>query len=339
MSYSKILVPLDGSSLSERALPLASRIAAQGGARVELLTVIHEKGSRLTPKRRPTVSAAATVASGEPSTPAEGASNRRAEPTPSHAHKPSTLFMSGAEVEAVESEPQSELNIPSYLADITRLLTLQDIRTTCKLRVGQPARSIVREAESEAADLIVMATHGRGGLARGLLGSVTDKTIHLSRIPVVVVRSDNAPMRWISWASPTAVIAPLDGSELSESGLGHAANFASTFFAQLILLRVMPQDATASEAALAERYLNAMTGRLRADGLDAHCRLARGAPAAQIARIAQDMGNSLIVMTTRGATGLTRWQRGSVTDAVIRSATVPTVVVPPVQPLLGPAIH
>lgn len=54
--------------------------------------------------------------------------------------------------------------------------------------VGAPAREIVRAAEAEHADLIVMGTHGRGGAGRFFLGSVTDRVIRAAGCPVMTVR-------------------------------------------------------------------------------------------------------------------------------------------------------
>lgn len=56
------------------------------------------------------------------------------------------------------------------------------------LRTGVPYKEIVRAAARERADLIVIGTHGRGGLDRALLGSVADRVIRLAPCPVVTVR-------------------------------------------------------------------------------------------------------------------------------------------------------
>jgi nucleotide-binding universal stress UspA family protein len=53
---------------------------------------------------------------------------------------------------------------------------------------GDPAARIVDQAKHEKADLIAMSTHGRSGLARWVLGSVADKILHESRIPLWLVR-------------------------------------------------------------------------------------------------------------------------------------------------------
>lgn len=56
------------------------------------------------------------------------------------------------------------------------------------LRTGVPHQEIVALAEDERADLIVIGTHGRGGIARALLGSVADRVVRLALCPVLTVR-------------------------------------------------------------------------------------------------------------------------------------------------------
>ena len=56
---------------------------------------------------------------------------------------------------------------------------------------GNPSREIVRYAEDEDCDLVVMGTHGRGGIDRLLLGSVTEKVVRSSSVPVLTVRVDD----------------------------------------------------------------------------------------------------------------------------------------------------
>lgn len=60
-------------------------------------------------------------------------------------------------------------------------------RTESLLEVGSPGETIVSVANKNNADLIVMATHGRRGIARALLGSVTEKVVRLAHVPVLTV--------------------------------------------------------------------------------------------------------------------------------------------------------
>jgi nucleotide-binding universal stress UspA family protein len=66
------------------------------------------------------------------------------------------------------------------------------IKTSWRVQMGAPSEEIVRTAEEEHADMIVMGTHGRSGLNRVLLGSVTERVIRLARCPVLTVRHANS---------------------------------------------------------------------------------------------------------------------------------------------------
>lgn len=61
-------------------------------------------------------------------------------------------------------------------------------RCTALLRVGDPAREIVEAARESGADLIILSTHGRTGLAHVLLGSTAERVVRHARCPVLVVR-------------------------------------------------------------------------------------------------------------------------------------------------------
>ena len=68
------------------------------------------------------------------------------------------------------------------------LLDAAGAKYTCHLKVGKVAETITRLAESLQCEQIVMGTHGRGALKEFLVGSITLKTIHLSTIPVLLVK-------------------------------------------------------------------------------------------------------------------------------------------------------
>lgn len=75
----------------------------------------------------------------------------------------------------------------SSLADAIAKAKARYARTESLLEVGSPGETIVHTAEKQHADLIVMATHGRRGIARALLGSVTEKVVRLAHTPVLTV--------------------------------------------------------------------------------------------------------------------------------------------------------
>jgi len=74
------------------------------------------------------------------------------------------------------------------LDDVTAIAEGQGVDVERELSDGNPAREIVRYAEDENCDLVVMGTHGRGGIDRLLLGSVAEKVVRSSSVPVLTVR-------------------------------------------------------------------------------------------------------------------------------------------------------
>lgn len=136
------------------------------------------------------------------------------------------------------------------------------------------------------------------------------------------------------------ILVPLDGSSLAEQSLPHAAAHASAFGAEVVLLKVLGplpepsmtspraiRSAEAASAELAREYLEGVAGDLRAEGLGVEAITVEGKPYVQIIRYAEDNDVDLIIMSTRGHSGWSRWLLGSVADRVARGATVPLLLV------------
>ncbi|MCC6740805.1 MAG: universal stress protein [Planctomycetia bacterium] len=275
--FRDVLVPFDGSELSETAAPFAAEIARRSCGTVTLVRAMPE----------PVI----------------------VTDIPKHL------------LAQVTSAARKELEAAAARVEAVGAKTL--------LREGLPADVIVREARSR--DLVVMTTHGRSGLSRFVLGSVTERVIRLSPVPVLVVR----PRRGTLKAAATAagrmlrdVVVPLDGSELSRQAVAPlAAGLAGD--TRLHLLTVVRRRASASEADGAADWLAARAAALGERGLAALTRVVHhDVPAEGIAAYAEHNDCGLIVMSTHGAGGMKEWMVGSVTDRVIRTGPVPVLVVP-----------
>jgi nucleotide-binding universal stress UspA family protein len=204
-----------------------------------------------------------------------------------------------------------------------------------------PAHAILDLAARQRADLIVMATHGRGGFERMLYGSVADQVLRHATVPVLLVPSivDHP------WSSdrPLRLLVPLDGSELAEEALQSAELLAEAIESRPTLLRVVeppsyplsgdgyayiPFDEDA-ELASARRYLHDQVARFRERGLQAAATVAVGSPASAIAATARGQGIDVIVMATHGHGGLSRLILGSVATSILRQTTVPLLLARP----------
>jgi nucleotide-binding universal stress UspA family protein len=206
---------------------------------------------------------------------------------------------------------------------------------------GPPAKMIVEMAGQEGCDLIAMSTHGRGGLGRAILGSVADELIRASDLPILVIAPERARSYWQDGERISTVLVPLDGSDLGESVLPYVESLADKLSLEVELLRVtMGAISTPYSGALSGKdvnkeieskyldYLDGIGAGLRAKGLEVRSKVLFGAAAYEITKDAKEMPGNIIVVATHGRSGLDRWTKGSVADAVIRLSGDPVLIVP-----------
>ena len=301
-----ILAPLDGSTLAEQVLPSVRMLAPILDAKVKLLHVVLEiERFHLAMDFDP----------GDPLAPQR--------------------------MQRQNAWQMLRQNAEQYLDRHAAHLCAAGIETSCEVLLGAPADTIVHVAEGEDINLIAMATHGYSGIKRWALGSVTDKVVHATNIPVFVVRGTEprpAGVRPIR-----RILVPLDGSALARQALPFAADLAKSTRADLILLTVatpplleapeLMSSSLRTDDALAglQDQLMVELGGL-ADELGPHdVRITplavNGFAADTIIDVAEQRQAGLIVMATHGYSGLKRWALGSVADKVLHAATTPLVLV------------
>lgn len=233
-----------------------------------------------------------------------------------------------------------------YLERSAALLRAWGRTVSTLITSGRPAEEILDAAERLDAALIAMATHGRGGLQRWLVGSVADKVMRLSRRPTLLVRptTDQGPLQPLSLSR---LMVPLDGSPLAEQALPPAVEVARGAGGRLLLVRVEPWvattlAATGEAAALvnvaeleavvareAEQYLTDVRSRLPSE-LTVETVVLRGSPAQELITYAEREQVDLTVMSTHGRGGLQRLVLGSTADRLVR-AGLPCLLVRPIQ--------
>jgi nucleotide-binding universal stress UspA family protein len=97
--------------------------------------------------------------------------------------------------DSVEAQVTAIGEAEEYLAAVRRRLEDQGVkRVETHVWYGPAAAAIVEAASFEKADLIVMGTHGRSGLGRLVLGSVAESVLRGTTTPILIVRSDTAPL-------------------------------------------------------------------------------------------------------------------------------------------------
>lgn len=308
--YRTILVPLDGSPLSEEALPAACDIARRSGATLHLCHVTTRTAiAPISVEGLPVID--------------------------EHLHSLGSLH-DRAYLEQIRDRLMSEHDIPITVAVLDPHATPDH---------DQPVPCLIaRHAMASGAELIVMTTHGRGGLSRFWLGSVADVLVRLSPAPLLLLRTPEGESAAGRPLRVRRILIPLDGSTRSESIVAHALSLGRVLEAELTLLRVVvpavlgpaapfttPTDfdpeRTRRDEAAAQRYLDALTQRLEAAGVAVRTRVVVADQVAPtILEACERGGSDLIAMATAGRSGLKRLLIGSVADKVLRRADVPLLL-------------
>jgi nucleotide-binding universal stress UspA family protein len=213
---------------------------------------------------------------------------------------------------------------------------------------GPVADALRGHALRHNVDLIVMATHARRGLARVWLGSVADRLIRETGLPVLTVRPPSLATELIDGACYRRIIVALDGSPLAERSLPPAIALAELEHAELTLLRIVPAEknipagelhatigpARAQDVAEAERYL----AEVRVRFATRHVRMRSSVVVAEdvpraIIGFAQANDGDLIAIATHGRGGIARAVLGSVADRVMSEGVLSVLVIHPADVL------
>jgi nucleotide-binding universal stress UspA family protein len=294
-----VMVPLDGSSFAEQALPLAVTVARNAGAGLLLVRV-------------------------QPTLPL-GISDQEARD-----------YLERV-VKSLESQVPAgvvlEVLIDEYGA----------------LEYAPPASNAVsavlrrRGAEADV-QMMVLATHGLGGIARAWLGSVADALIRTAPKPVLLVRPADESFSLAAAADRGIhhILVPLDGSRAAAEVLPWVRELAELFGARLTLLRVVSplswqvsphshdpypayQSPLSRDAALED--LEVLAEPMRAGGLTVATAVVDSvSAAAAIVDYGRTHGADVIAIGTEGAGSIRRFFLGSITDKVVRSGELPVLV-------------
>ena len=198
-----------------------------------------------------------------------------------------------------------------------------------------PAEVIVETASNLGCELIVMGTHGRRGLPHLLLGSVAERVVRTSTVPVLTVRGDADT----KLEGTPKILVPHDFSEASVAAVRCAAVWADALGAEITLLHVVepvvyPEfysvDVISDD--LMERLVERSERALGAAAKDllgkARIMVEVGRAANTIVDIADPERFDLVIMATRGLSALEHALLGSVAESVLRRCRVPLLAVP-----------
>jgi nucleotide-binding universal stress UspA family protein len=191
---------------------------------------------------------------------------------------------------------------------------------------NQTVPAILLTAEEKKADLIVMGTHGRSGIHRLVLGSVTEKVLHETDRPVLTVREKEGAAE-PSRISVQRVLCPINYSEVALQALEHAVGMSKCFRAELIVLHVIESRQTDTKDEDEHRRLCAwIPGEIRS-----RCSLRetvrRGDAAEQIIDVSSSAGCDIIVLGAQHKRFHDTTVLGTTTLRVTRHAPCPVLTV------------
>lgn len=238
-----------------------------------------------------------------------------------------------------------------YLAGIaTRCDGTSDFPAQFRLLEGPAGEAVCDEAGRVGADLIVMATHGRGAFGRLWLGGVADHVVRHSSRPVLLVHPQRNRPGALRREGGDILVA-LDETEFSDAILDPVVDLARATGAGVTLLTVvapvfeplepsMPYPVPQHPGVLARRSdgahcrLRRVAARLRKRVASVSTRVAAGSsPAGGILSVLEEPRFGMVALTTHGAAGVRRLLLGSVAEKVIRAAGKPVLVLRPAFPV------
>jgi len=243
--------------------------------------------------------------------------------------------------ELVKSERDRALSELYALAAECRATSNAQI--TVDLHAGPVAEVLEGYTRRNDVDLIVISTHGRSGISRLSLGSVTDSLIRHTTIPILVVKPPTSYLNPQVIEGFKRIVVPLDGSTLAEQILPRVLTLAKLEEAEITLLNVViPHSYSQKEIpdsnlpwwdediSLAQTYLFRIAGKLRRNGVAVTTDIVIGENVASaIGDFAGREKADLIAIATHGRGGLARMLRGSVADAVMHSSRLSMLVLKP----------
>lgn len=338
--FNRILVPLDGSTIAERAIPHAAQFARIFGSDIILLQVLdpvpyHENPNPVDPLNWQI---------------------RKAE---------AEIYMKGLTAQLIEDLGDSTINSEGLQSVIDGK---NRERVEFKILEGKTSENIINFAHTENIDLIVISSHGSSGLSRWNISSVTQKIIEQIYLPVLIIRAYQTPEIGSERISYRNILLPIDSSRRAENALAAGisiiqGNLTTNLSSQKNLLephQTEPVDVSSNKKLilatvikspelpipepypveiehLYEKFMQICREAVRdylnkiKDQLPVECETLvlenKSVPAAIHELANRKESIDLIVLSAHGYTGQSTWPYGSVTRNLIEHGNKPILVI------------
>ncbi|MGM0589984.1 MAG: universal stress protein [Bacteroidota bacterium] len=264
--------------------------------------------------------------------------------TPFHAYIPISELDGPYSLGLGPSVPENFVDMEETLTDRMNTLVREHVDSKylkhAVVEVGNPAHCIVEAGKEH--DMIIMGTHGRTGFSRMLLGSVAEKTLRLSHVPVLILEEESilTPLK--------KILVTTDFSENSYSIFPFAKAIAEKTGADIDLIHVLSynqfdDDSTAQTFVnLREQRLNVVVKEYFHDissRVNTEVLVSSDTPHETIYNLNTEREYNLIAMATVGRTGIDYMMMGSTTGNVVRHVSTPVLSFNPKKPELEEEIE
>jgi nucleotide-binding universal stress UspA family protein len=215
-----------------------------------------------------------------------------------------------------------------------RSLSGQNVEVDVEVKRGDPSTEIRNELDSYKPDLVAMGTHGHRGFQRWIMGSTTERVLHHSRVPMLVIsaaekhRSTDVAFR--------RVMVTTDFSPDTAHALKYAFSIAGENQAHLTVLHVLEEMKAITSAQYRRqltRDVQRKLSKLVPDDVKVWCEVEEaveaGSPYHAILMTLKKRRIDLLVMNTHGKGMLDRALLGSTTERIVKGATCPVLLIPP----------
>lgn len=237
-------------------------------------------------------------------------------------------FWEYADLDPASRAVQATPSLPPYLEEIARSPVLAGLRVSTEVREGDVSEQILGVVERGDAEMVVICTRGRGGFEKLGIGSVADRLVRTVPVPILVV-----PPHIAVPARAEGVLVPLDGSASAEAALVPARKLANALEQTVHLLRIVDLSddwrvSGSDQEILLEELTEHAERYVQRTAIAGEIPIAiRGRKVEMIRSYARANRCSMIVMATHGWSGPIRLELPSTTDAVVRTAERPVLVV------------
>ena len=229
----------------------------------------------------------------------------------------------GVELDAAQVLEAERAQAVSYLDSLKRRLAGEGIPARSIVRSGGAGELILDVAEQEKPDLIAMTSHGRSGVSRWLLGSVAEKVLRASPVPVLALRSFEPSGAPAVDREPRRILVGV-GSEGGLQVLDPVIALGRLYGAHVLLLNVCEGH---PQCSVPVPWMTRAYEAVKAAGLTAEPIMRMGEPAHEILEAAKELKADLVALTTHGRKGPSRWLLGSVAERILRTSPLPLLVV------------